>query len=420
MGITTRRLNAPLARGVSFSQELMASLRASAQGTAGQTVNKATAITIPAIGAAVNFRATHIAMLELGTWRTDTDTIPERVTTAWQSKLLSGTPNSIQSWFDFWETVESSLSYRSNAYVWKSRSGARVSALTALHPDQVIPRFLDGRLKYIVVFSDDYPCPPDVEYRAGTITVDSSVIWHVKGRGGMGRLVAPSPIEIYAQSIGCALAKQEYESALYENGTLGGLVASFPREVSQKDAADWKKMWNDSNAGAHKAGTTKVIGGGASIQQIGMSQRDAQFVESVDMSILDVCNIFGVPAYFLNQSEKSSRAVLPEHEEARWVNHYLAPELRRIEQSMYADTGLFGPGSAIFPRFDSGNLIHPDSATKASILATKVQTGQWTPDEARSADGMPPLPDGIGEVPIFVPVGGSPAGMPLKQGDEND
>ncbi len=415
MGITSRRVN-PRLRKVQTGSGLF-SLRG--VSTAGQTVNKTTAITIPAIGAAVNFRATHIAMLEIGVWRTDTDAIPERVTTAWQSNLLGGIPNPIQSWFDFWETVESSLSYRGNAYVWKSRTGNRVSALTALHPDQVIPRFTGGGIEYMIIFNDDYPCPPDVEFCAGTITVDTSIIWHIRGRGGMGKLVAPSPIERYAQSIGCALAKQEYEASLYENGTLGGLVASFPKEVKEHEARKWKEMWNDSNAGAHKAGTTKVIGGGASIQQIGMTQRDAQFVESVDMSILDVCNIFGVPAYFLNQNEKAAKAVLPEHEEARWVNHYLAPELRRIEQSMYADMDLFGPGAKIFPRFDSGNLIHPDSATKASILATKVQTGQWTPNEARSADGMPPLKGEYGDIPIFVPVGGTPAGMPNPQGGDN-
>jgi HK97 family phage portal protein len=422
MGITSRRVSVQR-REVSISPGLMASLRSG--GTAGQTVTRRTAIRVPTVGAAVAFRASHVAMLDIGTYRDDGDAIPAKVTDSWQSRLLKGVPNPNQSWYEFWEIVESSLSYRGNAYVWKTRGNdGKVVALTALHPDQVFPyncNLENGRLRYPVAFMPLYPCPPDVEYQgSGSLTVDKSVIWHVRGRGGMGETVAPSPIERYAQSIGAALAKQDYEASLYENGVLGGTVVSFPATMTRSKAEEWKKLWNDDNAGTNNAGRTKVIGGGATVSQIGMTQRDAQFIESVDLSVIDVANIFGVPAYFLNQNERAAKIVLPEHEEARWVNHYLAPELRRIEQSLYADTDIFGPGSKVYPRFDSAGLIHPDSATKAGILATKVQTGQWTPDEARSADGMPPLPDGIGKVPIFVPVGGTPFGMPATTNQDTE
>lgn len=416
MGITSK-LTSSQKRSIAVGtmDALISGRHFGTSGTAGVSVNNTTAIALPTIGAAVSFRASAVAVLDIGTYRDDGSTIPAKVTGSWQSRLLRGVPNPTQSWYDFWEIVESSLSYRGNAYVWKTRDATgRVCALTALHPDQVFPYLYQvshNMVQYPVMFSPWYPVPPDVD-GVGSVTVDRSVIWHIKGRGAMGETVAPSPIQRYASSIGVALAKQEYEASLYEHGVLGGTVVTFPTGVTKEQADPWKDLWNSQNAGSSNAATTKVIGGGASVTQIGMTQRDAQFVEASGLSTLDICNIFGVPANLLNQNEKAAKAVLPEHEEARWVSHYLAPELRRIEKSMYSDPDLFGPFSKLYPLFDSSGLIHPDSATKASILSTKVQTGQWTPDEARAADGLPPLPDGYGSVPVFVPVGGSPFGMP--------
>lgn len=420
MGFTSRAVAPRQAREVQVTSGLMSSLRAAGGSTAGQTVNKTTAITVPAIGAAVAFRASHVASLEMGTYLDDGSGIPQKVTSRWQSRLLRGVPNPTQDWYMFWQIVESSLAYRGNAYVWKSKDATgRVTALTALHPDQVAAFInLDDawHLRYPVMFTPWYPCPPDVGRSTGILTVGRETVWHIRGRECMGDTIAPSPIQRYAASIGVALGKQDYEASLYENGILGGMVVTFPSGMNETQAAKWKSVWNSEQAGTSNAGKTKVVGGGATVSQIGMTQKDAQFVESSGMSAIDVCNIFGVPAYFLNINEKAEKSVLPEHEEARWVNHYLGPELRRIEQSMYADPDMFGPASSIVPRFDSAGLIHPDASTKASILQGKVQSGQWTPDEARAADGMPPLPDGYGEVPIFVPVGGSPFGMPDASG----
>jgi hypothetical protein len=58
--------------------------------------------------------------------------------------------------------------------------------------------------------------------------------------------------------------------------------------------------------------------------------------------------------------------------------------------------------------FDVGASIRGDRQTEADITLKKVQSGQWLVDEARALDGLPPLPDGAGQIPQVVPVGGGP------------
>lgn len=414
MGVTQHLLKRDVSVGT--MDGLITNRHFRAGSTAGQNINKTTAMTIPAVSAAISFRADAVALPDLGVYRNSSSPLPERVMGSWQSRLLRGVPNPQQDFFRFKEVIEASITARGNAYVWKTKDAetGRVTALTALHPDQVFPYLYQVRgneLMYPVMFSPWYPSPPECD-GYGTVTVDAGTIWHIRGRGSLGEVVAPSPVARFAQSLGVALAEQDYQANFYEQGMLGALGVTFPAGTTKAQADEWSDAFQGGHAGTTNTGRPIVVGGGATIAPIGVTPRDAQFLESIGATTLDISNIFGVPEWFLGAGTKAEKAVSPEHEEMRWVHHYLEPELRRIEQSMYADPDLFGPGSDLYPMFDTSGLIHPDSATKATILKEKVQSGQWTPDEARAADGMPPLPNEVGANPVYIPVGGTPFGTP--------
>lgn len=396
--------------------------RRSGSVAAGVPVNSTVVAGLPAVHAAVTLAAEAVAGLPMRVWRGELP-MRERVTNVWQYQLLRGSPNPVQSAFMFWETVQASLDFRNNAYIWKSKDEhGRVIMLWALHPDQVVPGLgVNRAVEYQVIFGDNGITPFGAE-RYGSVRVDTSTILHIRGRGGLGVLVPPSPIAQFRLALGTAAAKQQLEATVYRNGAAGGLIVTFPAGVTKQQADIWREGFDTEHAGPYNAGRTKVIGAGATVTSVGMTQKDAEYVEAMNLSVLDVARIFRVPAWLLGVDQKLDRPQSPEHEQDRWLRHGLTPRLNRIESAINADVDLFSPfGSpGIYAAFDTAGLIRGDLATEAEISLKKVQSGQWLVDEARAKDGLPPLPDGIGMIPQIIPVGGSPAGVPLKTGGEKD
>ena len=279
MGLTSRRIaEAAQTRSMStsgwgwgqaFLEHSISSM------SAGVPVTQRAVAGIPAFDAAVGFAAESVAQTTMNVWR-GAGALRERISDTWQAALFGGVPNPTQDWFTFWYIVEASLTARRNAYTWKTKTtSGQVKYLTALHPGQVTPYITPGRVQWTVTFLDGYPRPPEVE-GLGTSTVDASVLLHIRGRGGVGEIMAPSPIEEFATSLGVVLAKQEHESALYRNGVQGGMVVAFPERVSKEQAVAWRDGFDSEHAGPGNTATTKVVPGGATITQIGTCQLDTR------------------------------------------------------------------------------------------------------------------------------------------------
>lgn len=383
----------------------------SADRTAGMVVNSQTAAGIPAVTQAVRLAAQSVASLDLGVYR-GRGAEKTRVTATWQARLLAGDPNDQQNTYLFKETIEESVDYRGNAFLWKNKDPAsgRVTELFALHPDQVLPLVLrTGERVYYVYVRPGFIDP--VGKGLGYYRVGPETILHVRGHGQGGAWLAPSPLELHAQSLGVDLARQNYEAGLFARGTATRIAITLPEGMKHDQVGVWRDMWRASYEGAENAGRTAVLGGGATLQQIGLTQADAQFIESQEFGIEEVARIFNVPTSLLwaGRGRGHSDAPLsPEHEEDRWLRYGLGPRLSRIEAALQADPDLFGSGSATYPMFDTTGVVRGDLMTEAGIEHQQIQDGSLLVDEARARRGLPPLPGGVGSIPQITPVGGGP------------
>jgi len=377
-------------------------------------VSPDTAQGIPAFDAVIAQASQAVACLALRVWR-GVKVNRQEVTSTWQARLFASPPNPRQTWFEFWETAEASMTARRNAFVWRTLENGRPVALWALHPDQVYVLASSTRgATYKVAVGGGW-LDPTGQDKARQVEVDEGTILHVKGPGGGGRLTAPSPIEIHRHALGAAIAQQQYQEGFYAKGTQVGLAVLLPREMNQTQAQTWREMWQATYGGPENAGKTAVLGGGASIEKIGMSQQDAQYVESAQMTIDDVARILNWPASLIGGAKgvgAGGGPISPEHELTRMVRYALAPRLARWEAALAADPYLFGPGSRDYPGFDREGLIRADVATQTDADVKNVQSGILLVDEVRAERGLPPLPDNLGQIPQIIPVGGSPAGVP--------
>lgn len=357
---------------------------------------------IPALYRAARMRSEAVAALQLCVWRgRGPDRAPN--TNSWQSRLFTGAPNSVQTRFTFWETVEESLAWRNNAFIWKSTdpSSAQVVEVYALHPDQVK---VQGPGKFAVTARGDYLDP--VGRGDGVYHVDESTILHIRGHGNGGTLEAPTPIQVFKEALEAPIARQRHETRVWRKGTSMQVAVVFPQGVTKEQMDEWKPAWRDEYSGVNGE-TTPMIGGGADIKPIGMTQADAAYAEMAKLTVHDASRIMGVPSNLLGvQTERPVPNL--EQDLAAWLRFGLSPELGRIESALEADDDLFGAARLLYPAFDTETFVRGDLQTEDNVAHQRVQDGRLLVDEWRATQGLPDLPNGAGKIPQVVPVGGGP------------
>lgn len=382
-------------------------------------VSPRTVAGIPAVTQIARMAAEQVASTDFGVWRgkgVDRRAVPG----SWQAKFFDGRPNDQQTTFGFWETVEESLTLRSNAYVWLNVDPRtkRVVEWYALHPDQV-GVFAPRQFRVLT----GYPWIDPTGRGSASYTVGEDVLLHIRGFGDGGRLIAPSPIQRERDALKVAIAKIRHEGKLYDNSANPSFILSFPGELTQEQMDDYRESMQLMYGGGENAGRIGVVGSGATVSKVGLTMADAQFIQSMQFDVEQCSRIFNWEVSLLgagpsSAGRSSSGPLTPEHELNRLLRYRMVPRFKRIESAVFTCPALFAAGSLEYPMFNTDRALRGDLQTESDISQKKVQSGQWTPNEARALDGMGPLgylvtlPDGsqidAGDIPQLTPVGGAP------------
>jgi HK97 family phage portal protein len=382
-------------------------LRSSAPGVTSRLV-----FGLPAWHAAVRLASQSVAeMRHLRVWRGE-GTARKPVQSTWQARFFAGVPNDLQEpWYSVLAQTEASLTNSNNAYWLKITDDAgRVSVVYVPDPQAVEVKWSrEKRTRlYRVRLSDAAP----------TDWLDPQHVLHFRRLNLPGCVKDPTPIEIHRDSLAAAVAKVRYEASYYDEGIMQSLAVTMPGEMKPDEADRWREVFQNSHAGSDNAHQVRVFGGGATVATVGLSLRDSQYIESMQMSIEDVARITGVQASLLGGTgsgggrKDDSAPITPEHEQDRWWRYGLGPRLTQLEEWVKADPSFFGPAARDYPMFDSSSVFRGDLMTEAEIEHMQIQDGSLLADEARAKRGLPPLPNGLGQIPQIVPVGGTPNPTP--------
>lgn len=357
---------------------------------------------IPAFARAAELKAKEVASLEMGVWRGD---LPyrERAAGTWQGRLFRGRPNAQQTSVDFKQTIGTSLVFRSNAYVllMSDPVTGRVVEMWALHPDQVAPYCSKGRVGYEVRVDHGFVDPFGRGRAAYDVSAEQMV--HLRDDAEGGLLVAPSRVERFAAALGPMVDRQRHEAAAWQNGARVKLAVEFPADLSREKAMAWRAAFDDVHGGA-SGHPVMTLGGGATVKPIGMTMRDAEFVESARLGVEECARIVGVPLSLLDAGDTPPL----EQELSRWLRFGLLPELVRVEAAFNEHPALrMDRDRGVYFAFATETFVRGDVLTEAQVMHMRVQSGVLLADEARAQLGLDPLPDGLGQIPQIVPVGGA-------------
>jgi HK97 family phage portal protein len=212
-----------------------------------------------------------------------------------------------------------------------------------------------------------------------------------------------SPLSAARLAADTASAMMKSNRNIFANGLqMAAMVVPGTDKVSftKEQAAELEGMLDTRFKGADKAHKWAVLRFEAQVKEVGITPKDAEFVEGLNLTLRQVCNAFGVPSPLLNDMEHATLANAREFKLLLWEDA-LQPdaELRRaeIEEQLLPMFGR-GPGRATPDHIEWDYSRVPALQESASESWARerqaIEVGALTINEWRKEKGLPEVPWG--------------------------
>lgn len=328
-------------------------------------------------------------------------------------QIIHEQANPEQTAMEWRETAMVHLLMRGNHYSEKQYDQAgRLIALWPIHPDRVRVERSDPQapLRYRISVPG-----------GGEVTLTPDNMLHLRGLGSNG-VTGYSPIAIARQSLGLAIAAQEYGARLFKNDTRPGGVLEHPFKLGTDTYKRLKTSVEEEHQGVSNAHRMMILEEGMKWHQIGINPDDAQFLESRKFSVTEIARLFNLPPHFLRDLERATFSNI-EQQAIEFVVYTLRPWLVRFEQRLKIE--LLSPQDRVthFIKFNVDGLLRGDIKARFDAYQVAKQNGWLNADEIRELEDLNPMPAGKGQdywQPINIGVVGQMPlpGVPSREEEE--
>jgi len=220
---------------------------------------------------------------------------------------------------------------------------------------------------------------------------------HVRGLGGNG-IWGYSVIGMARQSLGAAISADKYASRFYASGgrvpyVLERTLPFKNDEMGKQFREDWNRFYGNSD-NWHQA---PIMEPGMTYKQIGLSPEDAQFIETRQYNIPEICRWFLISPNMVGELSRTL-ASNAEHLAEQFVKFTLAAWIRRWEKALRRCA--LTPeekGKGYYFKHNMDGLLRGDFQTRMAGYATALQNGYLNIDEVRDLEDRNALPDGSGQ-----------------------
>jgi len=367
------------------------------QTFANESVTNKNSVRLVPVWAAVQLVAGAVGSLPLHVYRTQPDGTRIETPKHPVARLLD-TPN---AWMDGGELIETAMGHLllwGNAFLYKIKDAdGKVNELWPINPQRVKVA-KDGKgVPYYVLDGDKGP-------------YTGREFIHIRGLSFDG-LVGLSPIQMARQGLGTYAAVEKYAGKFWANNATPGGVLTHPQRLSPEAAERLRAQWHASHGGTGNASRVAILEEGMKFEPMSLPLEDAQMVQQMELSTLNVARLFQIPAHMLqtNANGSSLTYTTTAMEYEHFVRFTLRRWLARWEKSLMRDPDLLstnGLGSQFSVKFDTTDLTRGDTKTIADINLALFKEGIVTRDEVRADLNRGPI-ENVADAPADVPVGPS-------------
>ncbi len=362
----------PQAGSVSSSPELLRELRGPAfLSESGAIVSPDAAMRLATVYACVKVLAETVAQVPLNVFRRKGED-RELAADHWLYPLLHDTPNTWQTSFEWREMMQAHLALAGNAYSLITQVRGEVRELLPLIPDRVLVlQDPTWKFRYLVTlpFGQQLEVPPDR-------------ILHLRGMSLNG-VTGLSPVGYQREAIGIGIQLTRFQAKIFTNGTRLSGVIEHPGALTKQAADRLKDQFEEQYAGVGNAHKTLLLEEGSKYTTTGMSNADAQFLESRQLSATEICSIFRVPPHMIGHLERSTNNNI-EQQALEFVMYTMQPWFERWEDRLGMS---LVPQGSLFVEFMVDGLLRGDFKTRMDGYQKAVLTGWLSRNEVRRREG---------------------------------
>jgi HK97 family phage portal protein len=340
-----------------------------------------------AVYSCVTLIANDIAKLQLrlmvrefngNTWTDRSHTLP-------QADVLRR-PNHFQTRSQFVQNWIISKLLWGNTYVLKERNAQRiVTALYVLDPTRVKPLITPAGGVYYELAIDNLS---GVEQK---LTVPATEIIHDRINCLWHPLVGVSPLYACGTSATVGNRIQGNSAKFFENMSRPSGMLTAPQTITDETAGRLKGEFEQAFSGAG-LGRLFVAGDGLQYNAMTITAIDAQLIEQLNWTVVDIARAFHVPLFKVGaETGRASGNLSVEAQQQLYLNDCLQSLIEDVEECL--DLGLELPRYQR-TEFDLDGLLRMDSAAQYESLGKAVGGGWMAPNEARERVNLPPVAGG--------------------------
>lgn len=301
-------------------------------------------------------------------------------TAAWS--VLNRRPNKWQKPHQFKRMLTAHVLLRGNGFALKVMSRDELIALIPLHPDRVK-----------IYQNDDLSLTFKYQRKdGGTVELSQSEIFHLYGLTLNG-YSGVTPITYARETIGLALAQENYGATAFKNGARVGGVLKHPGKLSVDAQKNLQASLDEYRSGGEKEGRNLILEEGMDYGRMAMTAEDAQWVDARKLSRSDIAMFYGVPPSMIgdNSGSDSNWGTGLEQKASGFVTFTLEDYLTMWEEGITID---LNSDPKIYARYNRAALVKGDINARWNAYVKGLQWGVYSPNEIRALEDVNPREGG--------------------------
>ena len=293
-----------------------------------------------------------------------------------------------------WEFLVSSLLIEGDAFAEIRRApDGTIIGLSPIHPSRVTVTATPDEMRLV------YAVEPDPSVARGSVgrrVLDQDDMLHVAGFGFDG-LRGLSPLRNALRMAGSvALATQEYSARFFANSARPDYVLQSDNPIGADVIDRLRAQLDDRHGSTVNAHRPMVLTNGLKVHTLTLPLAELQFLEIRRFQVEEIARIFGVPAFMIGHTDKTtSWGAGVEAMGKGFVRYALRTHLNKFQNEI--NRKFFRRASRV-AEFDTAELERGDMKSLFEsfriALGRAGEPGFMTTEEVRERLYMPREPDG--------------------------
>lgn len=306
--------------------------------------------------------------------------------------------NPFQTKSEFIEQTMINLKLAGDAFWWKIRNErGQVGELWNLRPDLIT--IVTDPEKFIIGYEFAKSDGTKVKFQTEDII-------HFKYPNPLDQYYGMSPIMASQVRIDTEAYASQYQRDFFLNNARPDAILKFKDnvDITDEQKREIRKGWDRRYKGVGKNSKVAILEGEVEYQQLSISQREMDYIESMKFTRDDILVAYSVPKAIVAITDDVNRANA-ETSMHIFLSEVIAPELKRLQEKINEQL--------IYPEFGDNFFIKfPDPTPENREMTLKeyetgLTAGYLLINEVREKENLPPVDGGWS---IYKPLGMQPVG----------